>query len=138
MKLTLKRIALRPTYTIGRLYIDGEYFCDTCEDKVRDTNKNGWFDESSKKYGLTAIPYGTYKVILSMSNRFKRVLPLLLDVPEFSGIRIHSGNSADDSLGCILVGENKQVGKVLNSRKTEKKLMKVLQATDEDIEIEII
>lgn len=138
MKLTLKRIALRPTYTIGKLYIDGKYFCDTCEDKVRDANKNGVFDEEKKVYGITAIPYGTYKVILSMSNRFKRVLPLLLDVPEFSGIRIHSGNSADDSLGCILVGENKQVGKVLNSRKTEKKLMKVLQATDEDIEIEIV
>ena len=138
MKLTLKRIALRPTYTIGKLYIDGKYFCDTCEDCVRDTNKNGWFDEEKKVYGETAIPYGTYKVILSMSNRFKRVLPLLLDVPEFSGIRIHSGNTADDSLGCILVGENKQVGKVLNSRKTEKKLMKVLQATDEDIEIEIV
>lgn len=138
MKLTLKRIALRSTYTIGRLYIDGKYFCDTCEDRVRDTNRNGVFDEERKIYGETAIPYGTYKVILSMSNRFKRVLPLLLDVPEFSGIRIHSGNSADDSLGCILVGENKQVGKVLNSRNTEKKLMKVLQATDEDIEIEIV
>jgi hypothetical protein len=93
---------------------------------------------SEKKYGLTAIPYGTYNVILSMSNRFKRVLPLLLYVPEFSGIRIHSGNTADDSLGCILVGENKQVGKVLNSRKTENKLMQILNATDEDIEIEIV
>lgn len=138
MKLTLKRIALRPTYTIGRLYIDGEYFCDTCEDRVRDTNKNGVFDEERKIYGETAIPYGTYKVILSMSNRFKRVLPLLLDVPEFSGIRIHSGNTSVDSLGCILVGENKQVGKVLNSRKTENKLMQILNATDEDIEIEIV
>jgi hypothetical protein len=139
MKLTLKRIALRPTYTIGKLYIDGEYFCDTCEDKVRDTNKNGVFDEGKKVYGETAIPYGTYKVILSMSNRFKRVLPLLLDVPEFSGIRIHSGNTAEkDSAGCILVGENKQVGKVLNSRRTENKLMQILNATDEDIEIEIV
>jgi hypothetical protein len=138
MKLTLKRIALRPTYTIGRLYIDGEYFCDTCEDKVRDANKNGVFDEEKKVYGKTAIPYGNYTIILSMSNRFKRVLPLLLDVPEFSGIRIHSGNTADDSLGCILVGENKQVGKVLNSRKTENKLMQILNATDEDIEIEIV
>lgn len=138
MKLTLKRIALRPTYTIGKLYIDDEYFCDTCEDKVRDANKNGVFDEEKKVYGKTAIPYGNYTIILSMSNRFKRVLPLLLDVPEFSGIRIHSGNSADDSLGCILVGENKQVGKVLNSRKTEQKLMKILKETDEDIEIEIV
>lgn len=138
MKLLLKRIALKSTYTIGKLYIDGKYFCDTCEDKVRDTNKNGVFDEEKKVYGETAIPYGTYKVILSMSSRFKRVLPLLLDVPGFSGIRIHSGNTADDSLGCILVGENKQVGKVFNSRNTEKKLMKVLQATYEDIEIEIV
>ena len=138
MKLTLKRIALRPTYTIGRLYIDGEYFCDTCEDKVRDTNKNGVFDEEKKVYGETAIPYGTYTIILSMSNRFKRVLPLLLDVPDFDGIRIHSGNTSKDSLGCILVGENKQVGKVMNSRKTENKLMQILNATNEDIEIEIV
>ena len=138
MKLTLKRIALRPTYTIGRLYIDGEYFCDTCEDKVRDTNKNGVFDEEKKVYGETAIPYGTYTIILSMSNRFKRVLPLLLDVPDFEGVRIHSGNTSKDSLGCILVGENKQVGKVLNSRKTENKLMQILSETDEDIEIEIV
>lgn len=137
MKLTLKRIALRPTYTIGRLYIDGEYFCDTCEDKVRDTNKNGVFYEK-KVYGETAIPYGTYTIILSMSNRFKRVLPLLLDVPYFEGVRIHSGNTAKDSLGCILVGENKQVGKVLNSRKTENRLMQILNATNEDIEIEIV
>ena len=138
MKLTLKRIALRPTYTIGKLYIDGKYFCDTCEDKVRDTNKNGVFDEEKKVYGETAIPYGTYKVILSMSNRFKQVLPLLLDVPDFSGIRIHSGNTAKDSLGCIIVGENKQVGKVLNSRKTMGELMQILKSTDEDIEIEIV
>lgn len=138
MKLSLKRIALRPTYTIGRLYIDGEYFCDTCEDKVRDTNKNGVFDEEKKVYGETAIPYGTYTIILSMSNRFKRVLPLLLDVPYFEGVRIHSGNTAKDSLGCILVGENKQVGKVMNSRKTENRLMQILNATNEDIEIEIV
>jgi hypothetical protein len=120
------------------LYIDGKYFCDTCEDKVRDMNKNGVFDEEKKVYGETAIPYGTYKVILSMSNRFKRVLPLLLDVPEFSGVRMHSGNTAKDSLGCIIVGENKQVGKVLNSRRTEDKLMQILSATDEDIKIEIV
>ena len=138
MKLTLKRIALRPTYTIGRLYIDGEYFCDTCEDKVRDTNKNGVFDEEKKVYGETAIPYGNYTIILSMSNRFKRVLPLLLDVPDFKCVRIHSGNTSKDSLGCILVGENKQVGKVLNSRKTENRLMQILNATNEDIEIEIV
>ena len=88
MKLLLKRIALRDTYTIGKIYIDGEYFCDTLEDKVRDLNKNGVFDGDEKKvYGETAIPYGTYKVILSYSPKFKRILPELLDVPCFTGIR---------------------------------------------------
>ncbi len=139
MKLTLKRIALKSTYTIGRLYIDGAYFCDTLEDKVVDTNKNGTFDGDEKKvYGETAIPYGTYTVILSMSNRFGRLLPLLLDVPEFSGIRIHSGNTEEDTLGCILVGENKAVGKVLNSRKTERALMSRLLDCDDEIKIEIV
>ena len=73
MKLTLKRIALRDTYTIGRLYIDGVYFCDTLEDKVRDLNKNGKFDNGEKKvYSETAIPYGIYKVdINTVSPRFK-------------------------------------------------------------------
>ena len=92
MKLLLKRIALRDTYTIGKIYIDGEYFCDTLEDKVRDLNKNGVFDGDEKKvYGETAIPYGTYKVILSYSPKFKRILPELLDVPCFTGIRIQGG-----------------------------------------------
>ena len=128
MKIVLKRIALRDTYTIGKLYIDDKYICDTVEDKVRDINKNGVFDNGEKKvYGETAIPYGTYEVKWTYSNRFKKYMPEILSVPNFSGIRIHSGNTAADSLGCIIVGENKAVGKVLNSRATVNKLYPIIE-----------
>lgn len=129
MNIVLKRIALRDTYTIGKLYIDGKYICDTIEDKVRDINKNGKFDGEEKKvYGETAIPYGTYEVKWTYSPRFKRHMPELLNVPSFSGIRIHSGNTAADSLGCIIVGENKVVGKVINSRTTVNKLYPIIRS----------
>ena len=138
MKLLLKRIALRDTYTIGKIYIDGEYFCDTLEDKVRDLNKNGVFDGDEKKvYGETAIPYGTYKVILSYSPKFKRILPELLDVPCFTGIRIHRGNTEKDTAGCLLVGENKVRGKVLNSTYWKKKLIEKLEGKN-GITIQIV
>lgn len=128
MKITLKRIALKNTYTIGKLYIDGEYFCDTLEDKVRDLNKNGVFDNGEKKiYGETAIPYGTYNVKWTYSNKFKKYMPLIENVPSFAGIRIHAGNSSADTQGCILVGENKAVGKVLNSKNTVNKLYPIIQ-----------
>lgn len=134
MELILKRIALKETYTIGHLYIDGKYFCDTCEDKVRDLAKE------QKVYGETAIPYGKYQICLSISPKFKRLLPKLLNVPHFEGILIHRGNTAADSAGCILVGENKEIGKVLNSTVTEQKLvdlMKRAKDKSEDIWITI-
>ena len=115
MKLKLERKYFKDTYTIGNLYIDGKYFCDTLEDKNRDVNKNGKFDNGETKvYGETCIPFGTYKIVVNMSSKFKRELPRLLDVPSFEGILIHRGNTAKDSAGCILVGENKAAGKVLN------------------------
>ena len=119
MKLTLKRIALRPTYTIGKLYIDDAYFCDTLEDTVRDTNKSGKFDNGEQKIkGKTAIPYGTYEIKWTYSPRFKKYTPQLMNVPSFEGIRVHAGNTSADTEGCLILGENKQVGKVLNSRAT--------------------
>ena len=119
MKLKLNRIALRKTYTIGKLYIDGKYFCDTLEDAVRDTNKSGKFDNGEKKVkGKTAIPYGTYEIKWTYSPRFKKYTPQLMNVPQFEGIRIHAGNSNTDTEGCLLLGENKKVGMVLNSRAT--------------------
>jgi len=133
MELLLKRTALKDGYTIGHLYLikDGEsrYLCDTLEDKVRDLNKNGKFDNGEKKvYGKTAIPYGAY--IVSMAQRspkysdykrypyaqqFGAYMPRLLNVPCFDGVLIHPGTTADDSLGCILVGKNKIVGRLVDS-----------------------
>lgn len=153
MKLQLTRIALRPTYTIGRLLIDGERFCDTLEDKVRDTNKDGdLLDEGEGKvYAQTAIPYGTYDVTLNVQSPkystrkqyefCKGYLPRLLDVPHFEGILIHIGNKPEDSAGCILVGENKVVGGLINSTATFTRLYGRLKAAadrGEKIEIEIV
>lgn len=122
MKISVERIFKGPEYTIGKMYLDGAYFCDTLEDPVRDLGPDG----KGKVYGNTAIPEGSYEVILSMSNRFGRVLPEVLRVPFFSGIRIHSGNTAADTSGCLLVGLNRVVGKVIDSRIWEAKLLKRL------------
>lgn len=148
MKLLLKRIALRDTYTIGKLYIDNHYFCDTLEDKVRDLNKDGDLNDvgEGKVAGQTAIPYGTYKVTMDVqSPKFsqrasyawcKGYLPRLLNVPHFDGVMIHSGNDATHTAGCILVGENRVKGQVLNSMNTLKRLVDILKGAD-DITITI-
>ena len=94
MKLDIKRFKLGDTYTIGKLYIDGIYHSYTLEDKVREV----------KIQNETAIPTGTYSVVIDHSNRFNRDLPHILNVPNFEGIRIHSGNSSKDTDGCILLG----------------------------------
>lgn len=106
MKLTLKRTTFTDKSTIGELSIDGTFFCYTLEDIVR----NG-----PKVMHETAIPYGTYEVVVNMSNRFKRLMPLLLGVPNFEGIRIHSGNTAAHTSGCILVGMQKGVDTITQS-----------------------
>ena len=120
MELLLKRIAPRADYTIGKLYIDGQYWCDTLEDRVRDLSKE------KKVPGRTAIPAGTYDVVVNISPKFKRLLPRLLHVPGFEGILIHRGNTAADTAGCILVGENRAVGKVLNSTYWERRITDML------------
>lgn len=121
MKLELTRLFLQDTYTIGKLYIDGQYFCDTLEDKVRDLSRE------KKIPGQTAIPDGEYEIVVNVSPRFKRKLPRLLNVPGFDGILIHRGNTAEDTAGCILVGENKAKGKVINSTGYEVKLTEILE-----------
>lgn len=134
MKLKLKRIAMRDTYTIGRLTVDGQYFCDTLEDRVRDLTKE------KKVPGETAIPAGTYDMVVNISPKFKRMLPRLLNVPNFDGILIHRGNTASDSAGCIIVGENKVVGRVINSTGYEQKLTDMLlkaQQKGEPLSIEV-
>lgn len=128
MNITLNRIAKKSKYTIGKLYIDGEYFCDTIEDTDRGLTQTMTDAQikSKKVYGQTAIPTGTYKVIISYSNKFKRQMPLLLNVPGFLGIRIHSGNTEKDTEGCLIVGKNKVVGKVIESKDTYNKLFSIL------------
>lgn len=106
LKIEIKRVAEKADYTIGHLYIEGQYYCDTLEDAVR----------PEKIQGKTNIPEGTYKVVMTMSNRFKKIMPLLLDVPNYAGVRIHSGNTAKDTEGCILLGKNTQIGMVTDSR----------------------
>lgn len=135
MELTLKRIALRDTYTIGRLYVNGTRFCDTLEDKVRDLSRE------RKVYGETAIPRGRYEITLNVvSPKFSKYatyasiggkLPRLLNVPHFEGVLIHIGNTALDSAGCILVGENTVVGQVRNSKDTFFKLYPILKAASD-------
>lgn len=105
-----------PDYTIGKLYLDGQYLCDTLEDTVRD----------KKIAGKTAIPTGTYNCEWTYSQRFKRVLPEVFNVPGFTGVRIHTGNTAADTEGCILVGQNKVKGQVINSKITFSALEEVL------------
>ena len=138
MKLTLKRIAFKEKYTIGRLYIDGEYFCDTIEDKDRRLNNDMGLAEimAKKRYGETAIPTGHYEVEITYSPKYKRMMPEIKGVKGFSGIRIHSGNTSKDTLGCLIVGKNTQVGMVTESRKTYNKLFALMKDA-KDISIEI-
>lgn len=140
MRLKLERKYLKETYTIGNLYIDGKFFCNTVEDKVRDLNKDGDLLDpgETKVYGETAIPYGTYEVEVTYSPKFRRDLPLIKNVPHFEGIRIHRGNWATDSHGCPIVGENKVKGGVINSTPYEEKLTQILKETKEKITIEIV
>lgn len=129
IKLKLERFFFGETYTVGRLFIDGKYFCDTLEDRYRD------LDSEKKIYGETAIPEGIYEVRVTWSPKFKRNLPLLFGVPHFEGIRIHRGNFAKDTHGCILVGENKIKGGVINSTQYELLLTKILSGKKSEIEI---
>jgi hypothetical protein len=130
VNLFLERLFCKPAYTIGTLALGDRHFSNTLEDPVRDLNKDGDLDDYGelKILGETAIPYGRYEVIVSFSPKFKRDLPLVLDVKHFIGIRMHRGNTVKDTAGCILVGDNTAVGKVTNSTYYEKKLTAMLKA----------
>ena len=109
MELTLQRIAKDKAYTLGTLSVDGDFFCHTLEPTWRKS-------EARKVAGHTAIPAGRYPVVITLSPKFNGWLPLLLHVPNFTGIRIHAGNTAKDTKGCILVGENTAKGVLSDSR----------------------
>ena len=136
MEILVKREYKKKDYTIGKMYINGEYFCDTLEDTDRGLRRECPLAEIKevKEYGHTAIPTGQYSIAYTYSPRFKKYLPLLLQVPCFEGVRIHSGNTHKDTEGCILLGENKAVGKVLNSRKTMDEFLRILKPAIEACE----
>ena len=143
MEIKVKRIAKKEAYTIGKMYIDGEYVCDTLEDKDRGLTSNMSVAQicGVKVHGETAIPTGRYLVDMkTVSPRFggraqyqfcKGRLPRLCNTPGYQGVLIHIGNTAKDTDGCILVGENKTVGQVLNSTATFRRLYPILKAADE-------
>lgn len=130
MRLILKRVAPRPSYTIGRLYVEGAYLCDTLEDTVR--------PRGVKVYAKTAIPEGEYRVRMDVRSprfgsrpqyrKYGGRLPRLVGVPGFEGILIHPGNTAEDTAGCILVGENTIPGRLTNSLNTFDKLWHILES----------
>ena len=122
MELKLVRDQLSPTFTHGKLYVNGVFQCYTLEDADRRLEAGG-----KKAYGKTAIPLGKYPVVVNRSPRFKVDMPLLVDVPQFTGIRIHPGNRAEDTEGCILVGEIRGKTSILSSRATYEKLFAMIR-----------
>ena len=137
MELKVIRKWKKNEYTIGDLYVDGVWVSNTLEDAVRDLNRNGQFDNGERKIpGKTAIPYGRYEITMkvkspkysnfskySWAKKYDGYLPRLLNVPHFDGVLIHPGNTAADTEGCLCVGLNKVVGKVINSVNTFRRLM---------------
>lgn len=134
LELVLERRYFKPTYTIGRWLVEGMELCDSLEDKDRGLTQEMSSSEiyKTKVYGSTCIPYGRYEIVLSQSpklsgktygKKYGGLVPEVLNVPGFTGIRIHPGNSPADTLGCLLPGENKQVGKLLNSTQAYYDLM---------------
>jgi len=117
MKIVLIRDQFTDKSTIGKLYIDNLFYCHTLEDVVR----------NEKIKHETAIPYGKYELVINWSNRFKRQMPLLINVPNFEGIRIHSGNTDKDTSGCILLGETRSKDFIGQSRLAYNRFLKDLQ-----------
>lgn len=143
MEIQLIRKYRKTNYTIGQLFINGQYFSDTLEDTDRGLKNYMSLEEIRriKVFGSTCIPYGTYKVSITYSPKFKKNLPLINNVKGFEGIRIHSGNTNYDTQGCVLLGFNKVKGKVINSKDTIDKFINLVQkAIDigEQITIHII
>lgn len=136
MKLLLERYEFTDNATIGKLFVNGQFFCYTLEDKDRKIEEGS----EEKVHGQTAIPRGIYEVVIDYSNRFKCQMPRLLDVSEFTGIRIHAGNFDADTDGCILVGIGVGKNRLFNSRVAYNRLMDRLEAAfdkGETVQIEV-
>jgi hypothetical protein len=134
MKILVDRFEFIDNSTIGTLTC-GDFSCFTLEDMDRHLEDN----PDAKQYGKTAIPRGTYEVIITYSNRFKQELPLVKDVPGFEGIRIHAGNAPEDTHGCLLVGSTHSKNFVGNSRATMVKLFELIEhALDLGDKVELV
>lgn len=136
MKITVVRDEFGENHTLSTLAVNGKILCDVLEDTDRKLETGG-----VKEYGETAIPRGTYKVIIDYSNRFKRELPHILDVPQFEGVRIHPGNTPADTHGCLLPGRRGRGGIVNQSRNAFNELFGMMEAAyerGEDITLEIM
>ena len=143
MKIQVNRDWEKSEYTIGNVLINSKPFCNSLEPKSRGLSKNMSLQDilSIKVPSETAIPIGTYRVSLKYSSSFKRDMPYIEDVPGFSGVLIHWGNTKKDTKGCILLGKNTKVGQVLESKATFSKFMNLLDqaiSKGEDISITII
>lgn len=133
MEIVVNRTTRTKISTIGELIIDGKFECFTLEDKDRELKSEMTAEEIAKikVFAQTAIPTGRYQLVITFSNRFKQYLPLIVGVPGFTGIRIHSGNTAENSEGCILVGDGKLTDFITNSRNAMKKLMSKLKKAEQ-------
>lgn len=140
MQVTLWRKYRKPGYTIGRLYIDGVFFCNTLEDTDRGLAQYMSVGEIAniKIKGATAIPTGAYKVQRTYSPKYKRLMPQVMNVKGYAGIRIHSGNTAADTEGCILLGDNTAVGRLTNSRKRCVEFETKMQVNGNACDLEIV
>ena len=129
MELLLKRVYTSSDYTIGRLYYKGQKLCDTLEPPSVGLKKESTAFQvmrAKKRFGVISIPPGIYQLLITKSPKFKQWLPLLMDVPGFSGIRIHPGNFPTDTQGCILPGWNVEKGQVLGSKDATKKIIDIM------------
>lgn len=149
MNLLLVRADRQPNYTVGQLSIDGKFFCYTLEDKDRQLTSDMSLEEiqNKKQFGKTAIPSGTYTIDMNTvspkfkdrewAKPYKGKLPRLVDVPGYEGVLIHVGNTAEDTLGCILVGKRRTINGITNSTDAFHELMSVLTQAKEPITITI-
>jgi hypothetical protein len=128
MELIVKRTTRTEKSTIGELWIDGKFFCYTLEDKDRGLKQTDAPEriKAKKVFGATAIPAGRYEVKLTYSSRFKKVMPQIMNVPGFEGIRIHAGNTDKDTEGCLLVGKAMHIDFIGKSLKIFGELMQLL------------
>lgn len=141
MKLKVVREFKNDVCTIGSLFINDVFFCYTLEDKDRGLKQSDTllFIQAKKIFGLTAIPSGFYKLTVNQSPKFKRMLPRILDIKGFSGVLLHRGNSANDSLGCILLGYKKGENSIFESTKAETDLVNRLLLHNNEVHtIEIV